>query len=75
MGQTQWENACCNPFNKLRHKRTKVRSVLPWMCKKVPTLTLEHRICDSCRKKLAEAIPEFSESSDEDTFQYQDIEQ
>ena len=74
MEQTQWANACCNPFNKPRHKRTKLRPVLPWMCEKIPTLTLQNKICDSCRKKLAETVTEFSESSDEDTFQYQDLE-
>ena len=46
-------NVCCNPLNKLRYKKVKVRSVLPWMCKKAPTFILNHKICDSCRKKLA----------------------
>ena len=65
-------NVCCNPLNKLRYKKAKVRSVLPWMCKKAPTFILNHKIYDNCRKKLAEAVSEFSESSNEDTFDYQD---
>ena len=73
MEQTQWTNVCCNPFNKPRHKRTKLIPVLPWMCEKVPTLTLQNKICDSCRKKLAEMVKEFSQSGDEDTFQYQNL--
>ena len=44
------------------------------MCQKIPSLTLQNRICDSCKKKLAETVTEFSESSDEVTFQYQDLE-
>ena len=44
------------------------------MCEKIPTLTLQNKICDSCRKKLAETVTEFSESNNEDTFQYQDLE-
>ena len=74
MAQKQWTNSCCNPFNNLRHKKTSLRPVLPWMCEKIPTLTLKQKICDSCRKKLAEMDKEVEETSDEDTFHYQDLE-
>ena len=74
MAEKQWTNSCCNPFNNPRHKKTSLRPVLPWMCEKIPTLTLKQKICDSCRKKLAEMETEVEETSDEDTFHYQDLE-
>ena len=43
------------------------------MCEKIPTITLEQKICDSCRKKLAEMETEVEETND-DTFHYQDLE-
>jgi len=36
------------------------------------TLTLDQKICNACRKKLSETVQE--ESSDDDTFHYQDLE-
>ena len=79
MAAKQWTNSCCNPFNnprhkKARHRKTSLRQVLPWMCEKIPILTLEQKICDSCRKKLAEMETEVEETKDEDAFHYQDIE-
>ena len=44
------------------------------MGEKIPTLTLDQKICDSYRKKLSEMEMEVEESSDEDTFHYQDLE-
>ena len=43
------------------------------MCEKIPTVTLEQKIYDSCRKKLAEMETEVEETND-DTFHYQDLE-
>ena len=37
-----------HPFKK------NLRPVLPWMCEKLPSLTLGAKICDNCRKKLAQ---------------------
>ena len=73
MAQKQWTNSCCNLFNNPRHKKSSLRPVLPWMCEKIPTVTLEQKICDSCRKKLAEKKTEVEETND-DTFHYQDLE-
>ena len=65
MDYPTWKNTCCNPFAKPRHsKRSKLRPVLPWMCEKKSTLTLDDKICDDCRKKLA-TMPSI-ESSQED---------
>ena len=74
MAQKQWTNSCCNPFNNPRHKKTSLRPVLSWMSEKIPTLTLDQKICDSCRKKISEMETEARESSDENTFHYQDLE-
>ena len=74
MAQKQWTNSCCNPFNNPRHKKTSLRLVLSWMCEKIPTLTLNQKICDSCRKKISEMETEARESSDENIFHYQDLE-
>ena len=74
MAEKQWINSFCNPFNNPRHKKASLRPVLPWMCKKFPILILEQKICDSCRKKLAEMETEVKEISDEDAFYYHDIE-
>ena len=66
MDYPKWQNACCNPFAKATHsKKSKLRSVLPWMCEKMSTLTLEDKICDNCRKKLAD-MSSATESSEED---------
>ena len=74
MAQKQRTNGCCNPFNNPRHKKTSLRPVLSWMCQKIPTLTLDQKICNSCRKKISEMETEARESSDENTFHYQDLE-
>lgn len=48
---------CCNPFTKLNHstKSTNLRSVMKWMCNKMPhkVLSVDMKICDRCRKELA----------------------
>ena len=73
MAQKHWINSCCNPFNNPTHKKTSLRPVVPWMCEKIATLTLDQKICDSCRKKLLEMETVQEESSD-DTYDYQDLE-
>ena len=74
MAQKHWINSCCNPFKNPRHKKTSLRPVLPWMCEKIDTLTLDQKICDSCGKKLSEMETVQEESSDEDAYDYQDLE-
>ena len=65
MDHPKWKSVCCNPLNKDRHshRRTNLRPVLPWMCEKVPSLSLGAKVCDACRKELA-LLP--TESSQED---------
>ncbi len=59
MDLPQWKTACCNPFEKPKHPSKKnLRPVLPWMCERLPSLTLGAKICDDCRKKLVQiAVP------------------
>ena len=61
MEQVQCMNVCCNPFNKTGHssKKKNLRPVLPWMLEKIPSLTPGSKICDSCRKELAQLEVEF----------------
>ena len=48
--------SCCNPFNLPRHdwstRNKDLRIVKPWMCEKA-AVTVGSKICDTCRKKLA----------------------
>ena len=74
MAQKHWINSCCNPFNNPRYKKTSLRPVLPWMHEKIATLTLDQKICDSCRKKFSEMETIQEESNDEDSYDYQDLE-
>ena len=69
--------SCCNPFNNPKHKKTILRPVLSWMCEKINLLLLpltRRYVIRSCRKKLSEMETEARESSDENTFHYQDLE-
>jgi len=70
MEQVQWMNVCCNPFNKTGHssKKKNLRPVLPWMLEKIPSLVPGAKVCDSCRKELAQLEVEsdpFNNSSNE----------
>ena len=67
MDQPQWMNVCCNPFGKAKHShvRKNLRPVLPWMCEKLSSLTLGAKVCDACRKKLAQVPVARSESTDQ----------
>ena len=54
--QLQWQNICCNPFNKPNHfitKKNQLRVVTKRICEKVPSILPGEKICDSCRKQLA----------------------
>ena len=47
--------ACCNPFELPRHTRgsrkKNLRSVTAWMCE-TASISMESKICDTCRRKL-----------------------
>jgi len=53
--QPQWQNLCCNPFNKpdnFIRKKSELGVITKVMCEKVPAISHEE-ICDSFRKQLA----------------------
>ena len=64
MAQKLWATECCNPFGKAKHShiRKNLRPVLPWMCKKLSSLSLE--VCDACRKELSRVPIAATESAD-----------
>lgn len=66
MAQKQWAIECCNPFGKANHShiRKNLQPVLPWMCEKLPSLSLEAKVCDACRKKLSQVPIAETESAD-----------
>lgn len=43
---------CCRPLGGGKCSKS-LRNVLPWMQQKNPTLNLNQKICDSCRKALS----------------------
>lgn len=47
---------CCNPLGKSGHTRFRknLRKVQPWMVQKCPNITVEQKICSSCRKTISE---------------------
>ena len=53
--------SCCNPFSIPGHesssRKRSLRTVQSWMCEKAPHISVDSKICDSCRKKLAKEIP------------------
>ncbi len=63
----QWASVCCNPFGKAKHShmRKNLRPVVPWMCEKLPSLSLRAKVCDACRKKLAQVTEARAESPDQ----------
>ena len=67
MDQSKWANICCNPFSKAQHssKRKNLRPVVPWMCEKLPSLTIGDKICDDCRKKFTKLSMPRTKSSQE----------
>jgi len=73
MAQKQWANSCCNPFNNQRHKKTNLRPVLPWICKKKFLHSLLKRRNVVTEKILSEMEIAQNESGDDD-FQHQDLE-
>ena len=78
MDKPKWKKTCCNPFHQPNHsKKSNLRHVLSWMCEKQPNLTLDDKICDDCRKKLAK-LPVLSaevESTDSESqgWESQDV--
>ena len=66
MEQVQWISMCCNPLNKTGHssKKKNLRPVLPWMLEKTPSLMPGAKICDSCRKELAQLAAESNRLDD-----------
>ena len=62
----EWRSACCNPFKKSGHAAKKnLRLVTKRMCEEHPqfNLSVESRICDSCRKQLARTVSTQEENS------------
>ena len=62
----EWRSACCNPFKKSGHATKKnLRPVTKRMCEEHPqfNLSVESRICDSCRKQLARTVSTQEENS------------
>lgn len=64
-----WRN-CCNPFNKANHssKQKGLRPVLEWMTNKLPTLPIDGKICDICRRELGK-LQEFIEEEKQEVIQ------
>ena len=58
-------HSCCNPFAIPGHesssRKKNLRIVQEWMVEKVPHISLQSRICDYCRKKLAKEQPPIPE--------------
>ena len=52
-----------------------LQPILPWMCEKLPSLSLKAKMCDNCRKKLTMAplprseLEEVVESSEEEVVE------
>ena len=70
MDQVPFFYLCCNPFDKANHssKRKNLRSVLPWMCKRIHSIQVGAKICDECRKQLGKLpIPDPTTESSECT--------
>lgn len=57
VSESAWRSTCCNPFQIEGHtaRKNSLRPVSQWMCEKSPLLHMGMRICDTCRKKLAQA--------------------
>ena len=75
MAKQQWNQKCCNPFQKENHdwktRQKSLRIVSDWMCEKCPSISLELKICDACRKQLYQlpdpTMPSELESSEPDS--------
>ena len=66
MAKKLWATECCNPFGKAKHShiRKNLRPVLPWICEKLSSPSLEAKVCDACRKELSRAPIAATESAD-----------
>ena len=66
-----WRSTCCNPFEIRGHnyyaRKKSLRPVAEWMCKKKRSLQIGMKICDSCRKKLADALSDSSTPTSSDS--------
>ena len=53
--------SCCNPFDIPGHtwssRKKNLRPVSAWMCERAPNITIDMKICDTCRKKLSKESP------------------
>ena len=67
MDQAPFSYLCCNPFDKANHssKRKNVRSVLPWMCERIPSIQPGAKECTKQLGKLP--IPDPTTESSECT--------
>ncbi len=57
-------HCCCNPFDIPGHgsssRKENLRNVTAWMCERAPQISLNSKICGTCRKKLSEKPPSSS---------------
>ena len=58
--------SCCNPFDIPGHtwcsRRKNLRPVTAWMCERAPHISVDSKICDTCRKKLSKESHDVTES-------------
>ena len=57
--------SCCNPFDIPGHtwssRRKNLRLVTAWMCERAPHISIDSKICDTCRKKLSKESQDVTE--------------
>ena len=57
--------SCCNPFDIPGHtwssRRRNLRPVTAWMCERAPHISIDSKICDTCRKKLRKESQDVTE--------------
>ena len=75
MAQSQLTNTCCNPFEQCNHSSTKrnLRPVARWICERTPSISMGSKICDDCRKNLANVHTTISSDSESGSEAYVDV--
>ena len=54
--------SCCNiPGHTWSSSRKNLRPVTAWMCKRAPHISIDSKICDTCRKKLSKETQDVTE--------------
>ena len=58
--------SCCNPFDVPGHiwssRRKNLRPVTAWMCEKASSISIDQKICDTCRRRLSKESQDVTES-------------